>query len=366
MELRKNQQTRTRKNDLTRHYEGDQLDADMVHQERLSGKGKLTRKRTVISETRSDADGDQEVIVVDESLCRPGRVLRTQGLHSIVLSKDGERFQCATRKLLKDLSSGQRQAVSTGDRVLFRLVNEQEGMIERIEPRRRVLSRTSKGRQHVLVANVDQMLIIASVAEPYLKPNLVDRFLISAEQGKLPAIICLNKIDLVDPADLQPLIGLYSQLGHRVIPVSAKDGTNVDYLKRNLTGKETVVAGQSGVGKSSLLNAIEPSLTLREGAVSEENQKGKHTTTAAEMYPLAGGGYVVDTPGIRQFELWDVIREEIPAFFRDIRPFINHCRFPDCTHTHEEDCAVKDAVADHLLDARRYESYLHLFEGDAV
>jgi ribosome biogenesis GTPase len=237
-------------------------------------------------------------------------------------------------------------------------------MIERVEPRRSVLCRTSKGRQQVLVANVDQVLIVSSAAEPVLKPNLIDRLLVEAERVRLRPIICINKIDLVDPADLMPLIGVYGQMGYEVLLVSAKAGIGIERLRTTVAGKSSVVAGQSGVGKSSLLNAIEPQLALKVGAVSAENQKGKHTTTSARLIPLASGGYVVDTPGIRQFQLWDVIREEVAGYYRDIRPYVSLCRFPDCTHQHEADCAVKDAVADGRLDARRYESYCHLFAGD--
>jgi ribosome biogenesis GTPase len=149
-----------------------------------------------------------------------------------------------------------------------------------------------------------------------------------------------------------------------VLPLSVVSGVNVDALRRTVVGRRSVVVGQSGVGKSSLLNAIEPGLKLRVGTVSEETQKGKHTTTAARLIKLAAGGYVVDTPGIRTMELWDVIPEEVGGALRDLRPFVNLCRFPDCTHRHEADCAVKDAVADGRLDARRYESYLQLYAGD--
>ncbi len=135
-------------------------------------------------------------------------------------------------------------------------------------------------------------------------------------------------------------------------------------MRRALVGCESVVAGQSGVGKSSLLNAVESGWNLRVARVSDETEKGRHTTTTARLLPLADGGYVVDTPGIRQFQLWDVVREEVAGYYRDIRPYVHKCRFPDCTHTHEADCAVKDAVADGWLDARRYESYCHLFAGD--
>jgi ribosome biogenesis GTPase len=146
--------------------------------------------------------------------------------------------------------------------------------------------------------------------------------------------------------------------------LSTKTGFGMERFRRALLGRENVVVGQSGVGKSSLLNAVDPQLKLRTATVSAESQKGRHTTTTARLLPLADHGYVVDTPGIRQFHLWDVIPEEVAGFFRDLRPYVSRCKFPNCTHTHESDCAVKDAVADGRYDARRYESYCRLFEGD--
>jgi ribosome biogenesis GTPase len=169
-------------------------------------------------------------------------------------------------------------------------------------------------------------------------------------------------VDLVDPSNLQPIVGTYAQMGYRVLLVSAVSGQGIDELQEVVFEKQTAVAGQSGVGKSTLLNLIEPGLELKVRTVSAENQKGRHTTTAAQLIPLARGGYVVDTPGIRQFQLWDVAPAEIAAFMPDIRPFVSHCRYPDCSHRHEDQCAVKDAVADGWVDPRRYESYCHLFE----
>jgi ribosome biogenesis GTPase len=214
------------------------------------------------------------------------------------------------------------------------------------------------------VANVDQVIIVASAAEPRIKPNLIDRFLVSAEKARIRPVVCINKIDLVHAADLLPLVGVYAQLGYEVLLVSAETGFGIERLRARLTGAESVIAGQSGVGKSSLLNAIEPALALRVQTVSEDSQKGRHTTTTAELLPLSIGGFVIDTPGIRQFQLWDVIPEEVAGFFRDLRPYVSQCRFPDCTHTHEDHCAVKDAVADGWIDTRRYESYVQIRAGD--
>jgi len=363
--FRKNRAPRVRESQWTRQFEtAEERHDDLPLEERISGKGDLTRKRTVLA-VEGDQAGKAEVLLdIDEQNCRRGRVLSVHGLTSTVEAEDGSIYQCATRRLLKTLSTDQRHVVAAGDRVWFRPANPQEGIIERVEPRHGVLSRASRGRQHVIVTNVDQLVIVSSAAEPYLKPNLIDRYLVSAELGGIRPLICINKVDLVDPATLIPLVGVYSQMGYPVHLVSARTGQGIDRLRRRLAGRQTVVSGQSGVGKSSLLNAIEPGLGLRVGQVSAETQKGKHTTTTARVLPLQNGGYVVDTPGLRQFQLWDFIPEEVAGAFRDLRPFVSRCKFPDCTHTHEDGCAVKNAVADGWLDARRYESYLQMFAGD--
>ena len=369
--FRKNRGARNRPTDLTRKFQQNELDADKVAKgERISGKGELTRRRTVVGDEVKSGDGEtaQVRIAVDESQCISGRVLSIHGLASKVRAEDGQVYRCATRRLLKTLETDQRHVVAVGDDVLIRPSMNNEGIIERIEPRRGVISRTSRGRQHVLVANVDQLLIIATAAEPEIKPNLIDRMLITAEKADILPIICINKIDLIDPADIAPLVGVYGQMGYTVLTVSAVTGVGINRLNALVRGKQSVVAGQSGVGKSSLLNCIEPDLSLRVRSVSEENSKGRHTTTAALLIPLTSGtndgGYIVDTPGIRQFQLWDVIPEEVAGYYRDIRPYVSQCRFPDCTHTHEDDCAVKDAVADGRIDLRRYDSYCHLHDGD--
>ena len=370
--LRKNRGDRTRKTDWTQQFQQHGFEEDeTTGGERISGKGELTRRRTVQG-TEVDNGNEPGLGVhldVDETVCRPGRVLSVHGLASVVQTEDGTLHQCATRRLLKTLSTDQRHVVAAGDRVLFRAVentdeNIREGIIERVEPRRGSICRTSRGRQHIMVTNVDQALIVASAAEPRLKPNLIDRLLVTADRSGIRPVVCINKVDLVDPATLQPLVGVYSQMGYEVLLLSAETGFGLERFEQLLTGRESVVAGQSGVGKSSLLNKVDPGLELRVASVSTETQKGRHTTTTARLLPLRCGGYVVDTPGIRQFQLWDVTPEEVAGFYRDLRPYVNRCRFPDCTHTHEDDCAIKDAVADGRLDERRYESYCHLFAGD--
>jgi ribosome biogenesis GTPase len=359
-EFRKKHDLRAKKRDLTRQFtaaDGPELDEALS--ERISGKGDLTRRRTVIGQSAEEgADALAVRLEVEEG--RQGRVLSIHGLASQVQDAEGRIYRCATRGLLKNLSTDQRHVVAVGDLVVFRPVGKEEGVIERIEPRHGVLSRGSKGRRQVIVANIDLLLIVTSAAEPTIKPNLIDRFLVAAEQMRIEPVICINKVDLVDPADLQPLAGVYGRMGYQVLLLSASQGSGVSRLAGLMAGRQSVVAGQSGVGKSSLLNAIDPALNLKVRSVSAETEKGRHTTTTARLLPLSVGGHVVDTPGIRQFQLWDVIPEEVANYFRDLRPYVGLCRFPDCTHTHEFDCRVKDAVGFGQLDVRRYESYCQL------
>lgn len=383
-EFRRNREVRTRDNDLTDRYDSEDRGEDLAEDrgERVRAKGKFSRKRTVAgAEVVEDDTGTVVLPEVDTTQCSLGRVLRVQGLVSLVEDDRGVIFRCATRRLLKSLSTDQRHVVAAGDRVWFRPADaaysettaadssdkQPEGMIERVEPRRGVLSRTSKGRQHVIVTHVDQLVIVTSAAEPRIKPNLIDRLLVTAERARIRPLICINKIDLIDPVELMPLVGVYSRLGYRVVMTSAEAGSGIAALRNHLAGQQSVVTGQSGVGKSSLLNAVEPGLARKVQTVSRDSQKGRHTTTTSELVRLnidttSIPSYVVDTPGIRQFELWDVIPEEVAGYFRELRPFVSGCRYPDCTHTHEAECAVKDAVADGWVDTRRYESYMQIRE----
>ncbi|MFO0847259.1 MAG: ribosome small subunit-dependent GTPase A [Gemmataceae bacterium] len=394
VELRKNRAKPPRANDLTRQFAADAAAAGDAHTgERVRAKGDLSRQRTIVTD---DAAG---MPAVNEAECLPGRVLRVHGLNSYVELDDGRVFRCAVRRLLKSLATDERSIVTTGDRVWVRPAAEGargkgqgarenpeadpkqspgissrapcplplapilEGMIERVEPRHGVLTRASRRREHVLVANVDQLVIVMSLVEPDLKPHLIDRYTAAALAGDLAPVLCLNKVDLTDPVALQPLVGAYSQLGVPTVLTSARTGYGIARLRELLRGRATVFSGQSGVGKSSLLNAVQPDLALRVKSVSEVTQKGQHTTTTAELIKLEFGGWVVDTPGVRQLQLWAVRPEEVEGFFPEFRPFVPLCPFPDCTHTHEADCAVKAAVARRLIPDRRYHSYLGLFHG---
>src|SRR5262245_16245975 len=284
VELRKNRTKPPRANDWTRGFQ-DHGFAEQATSggERVRAKGDLSRKRTIMQEDAGAAGDASTMPAADPSVHVPGRVLRVHGLASVVQTDDGRQLRCAVRRLLKSLATDERKVVATGDRVWVRPAQGDEGFIERVEPRHGVLKRASRGREHVLVANVDQVVIVIALVEPDLKPHLIDRYLASAAQGGIRPILCLNKADLVDPAEYQPLIGYYSQLGIPALLTSATNGLGLERLRRLLKDRQSVVSGQSGVGKSSLLNALQPGLGLAVRTVSEATDKGRHTTTTAQL-----------------------------------------------------------------------------------
>ncbi|HAB14392.1 MAG TPA: ribosome small subunit-dependent GTPase A [Planctomycetaceae bacterium] len=358
--LKKNRGKRARRGNLTQQARTDpERIEDIAAGERVSGKGDTSRYRTVIA-AETEEGGLQ--IDVDLSTCHAGRVLSAIGQMSRVQLDDGRKLECTVRQVVRSLARDQRNAVVTGDRVLVGDVDAETGVIERVEPRHGVLSRSSRHRAHVIVSNVDQLMVVVPADD--LKPVLVDRFLVSAEQGEIAAVLCINKIDLLDPVELVGWTGLYARLGYEVVLTSAETGAGISRLRQLLADRETVFAGQSGVGKSSLLNSIQPGLRLLTGEISSSTGKGRHVTRRTELIELDGGGYVVDTPGIRQLALWDLIPEEIEGFFVEFRPFVALCHFPDCSHTHEEGCAVKRAVETELIHESRYASYLRIHAGE--
>ncbi len=283
-----------------------------------------------------------------------------------VLTDDGKTRRCTVRQVVRKLSRDQRNPVVAGDFAWILPLSDEEGVVERIDPRRSTLSRYNDRKEHIIAANVDQAVIVSSIAQPALKPGLIDRFIVSALKGNTKPIICVNKSDLRgnddDPEvpDLDALVEGYRRLGYPVVLCSAAQDVGIEELRDLLTGRLTVFAGQSGVGKSSLLNAVQPGLGRLTNDVSDESGKGRHTTRVAELVPLAAGGWVVDTPGIRQFQLWDVSSGELDAYFVEFLPHIPHCKFPNCTHIHESGCAVKQAVVNQAISTHRYESYVRI------
>ncbi len=363
IEFRKNRTGRRRDGDLTRAHENDpDAVADRATGERISGKGELTRKRTVVGNAAIDAV-DGFAVAPTATDCWRGQVLNIHGLESLVRQADGRVSRCTLTRVLRTLATNQRHPLAAGDWVRVRDTVD-GATIQAIEPRTRSLSRDSRGRRHVIVANIDQLLLVGSAAMPDLKPGLIDRLLVAAELAGIRPVVVINKADLVPAASLVPLAGVYARMGYPVIMCSAASGLGLDRLVAELPGKVTAIVGQSGVGKSSLLNVLDPSLDLAVGEVSRDNEKGRHTTTTARLLPHRFGGCFVDTPGVRQFQPWAIVPAEVPAAFRDLRPLANLCRYPDCTHDHETGCAVKDAVADGLLDTRRWSSCLQLAAGE--
>ncbi|MHC4472188.1 MAG: ribosome small subunit-dependent GTPase A [Planctomycetota bacterium] len=275
----------------------------------------------------------------------------------------GERLFCRVRGRFYEDTEGQKRPVAPGDEVSVSLTAPGEGAIEEIHPRRTWLSRPSAGREgeeQVLAANVDQVAIVASTKKPPLRPGLIDRLIVAGTNHRLEPFVVINKIDLGVSNRVRGVAEELRGLDYPVLLTSATGGVGVEDLGERLAGKVTVLAGHSGVGKSSLLNALDPELHLKTGEVSKRTRKGRHITTRAELIPIAGGGFVVDTPGIRAFGLWDVERADLDIFFREYEPLIEKCRFHNCNHSHEPDCAVRAAAEAGEVSEKRYAAYLRI------
>jgi ribosome biogenesis GTPase len=271
--------------------------------------------------------------------------------------------------------------VAVGDIVRFARRNDGGGIITEVLPRRNTLVRRAAGEKRlkqVIAANVDQVLAVVAAMRPAPSWELLDRYLAAAEEAELPALVVITKTDLVDVDDLAIELEAYRRIGYPTVLTSSATGRGIGELRSALAGKVSLVAGKSGVGKTSLLNAVQPDLGLRVGTVSESGRqagKGKHTTSHVEMFGLTGGGAIVDTPGMREFGLWDVSSKrqkqehlalDLAELFPDLRPHLGHCRFGlDCSHDHEPGCAVKLAVERGEIHDRRYRSYLRLSVADS-
>lgn len=312
---------------------------------------------------------DQEALVVPPSnTSLPlGRVLSITGEGSLV-EHSGSCFLCSLKGALKKEKTLSKNLLAVGDWVRFSPLPNQEGAIASVEPRKSSLSRTDiTGKKEQLIAtNIDQAIITVSIQDPPLKPALIDRYLIAAKKGNLHPVLVINKLDLLERCSegerelYEMFLSAYEPLGYPVLSVSTWSGVGVEALRALLSHKTSVFSGQSGVGKSSLLNACF-GLTLKTGDLAVKTQKGSHTTTTAELLPLPGGGYCVDTPGIRSFGIWNLKKEEVLAHFEDLLGR-DSCRFPDCMHREEPGCAVLHRLEEGAVSPLRYASYRTLIE----
>ncbi len=256
---------------------------------------------------------------------------------------------------------------AVGDFVAFEDTGDGTGMIYEVLNRRNKLSRRAAGRkplEQVLIANLDLAVLVFSIRQPDLLfwLEMLDRFLAICELEEIPPLICLSKTDLAEEADWRSIASLYERIGYRTLSISAAHGTGVESVREAIRGAVSVFMGPSGAGKTTLLNTLQPGLGGRVGEVNRATGRGRHTTTHAELFPLEGGGLVGDTPGLRELSLWNVDADQLHYLFLEMRPLIGSCRFRDCVHAQEPDCAVKAAVASGQIDPRRYDSYLRIRE----
>lgn len=294
-----------------------------------------------------------------------GTVIKSQSGFFWVRTEAGV-LRCTLRGRLKK-SRVATDIATLGDQVVITPTSNGEGAVEEVLPRRSKLARRAAGskgvwKEDVLVANLDQIVAVFAVARPEPHLRMLDRYLINAELNGVEALIVANKCDLRPREEIDALFAPYMAIGYPVLYTSAEQNAGVEELRARLANRISGLSGPSGVGKSSLLNRVQPGLQLRTSAVSDFLNKGRHTTVVAELHPLDGGGYVADTPGIREMGLWQVPPEELAWSYREFRPWVDQCFFQPCSHLHEPDCAVRAAVDRGEIAAVRYDSYTRLHE----
>ncbi len=299
-----------------------------------------------------------------------GLVIRSLAGYMTVRTAQGDVLCRVRGRLRRGRAEG--DLVAVGDQALIEIHEDGSGSIAQVLPRKSVLSRQLSGvnyeYQQILLANPDQVLFVFACAQPDPSLRMLDRFLVVAEKQQIQAVIVANKLDLVTREHAQALFEVYRRIGYDLIYTSTLTGEGIPELKSRLQGKLNSMAGPSGVGKTSLLNSLQPGLAQEVGAVSRGlTGKGMHTTQVKQLFPLDGGGYLADVPGLRTLALWDIQGEELDAYFREIAPLVPECQFNDCTHSHEPGCAVRKAAEEGRIDPRRYDSYLRLrFGGKLV
>lgn len=300
-----------------------------------------------------------------------GIVIKSTGSWYIVQTDDNQLFNCKIKGKFKTQGIKSTNPIAVGDKVDFILQKEEGvGLIKTIHPRKNYLIRKAtklSSRSHIIAANIDYAILVASLAFPRTSSGFIDRFLITTEAYHIQTIIVFNKTDLHDKnlqQQLEEWTSIYQNIGYTCLAVSAKTGKGIESLKKIIQNKTNLFSGHSGVGKSALINAIQPDLKLKTSTVSDSTEKGTHTTTFAEMHAMHSGGYIIDTPGIKGFGLIDFVPEEVPSYFREFAPLASQCKFHNCTHTHEPDCAIIKAANSGAIAKSRYNNYLAIIKDD--
>jgi len=368
---------RTTKRTRRKDWLPDRLDLDALddlgsaQDERVMPRGERERRQTVLTEALARIQEEEQ----EEQLTHPADSALNGGNQGMVVEVSssmcrvefgGQTLLCGLRGSLSAEDTGYTNVVAVGDQVIISPNGGEQGIVEQVMPRTSILSRPDPFYSHlkqVVVANAEQLLIVASWHDPAFWPALVDRYLIAAERSHLVPILCVNKVDLADEIDAcHAAVQPYKQLGYQVLLTSALGGIGIQDLAQTLIGRTSILAGLSGVGKSSLLNAVQPGLHLRTAEVSERLKMGRHTTTQVNLFKLDLGGYVIDTPGIRDFGLDGLLRTDLIDYYPEIRSTAGRCRFSDCSHSHEPGCAVQAAVQSGTLSETRFQSYMQIYE----
>ena len=304
-----------------------------------------------------------------------GRVLHISS-EVITIATEQQTYRCILKGSLKETPTKQKNIIAIGDWVRFKVKDNHSGSIVHVEKRSSFLARSdnfSRRKQHLIAVNIDQVFIVMSVVNPIFKPFLIDRYVLSTIKGKMQPIILINKIDLFthpiktkqilsEKMLLEEFLHAYQHVNHPIIQLSAFTGKNLDQLKTLMQGKTSVFAGQSGVGKSSLINAVLDNHHLPIGKIVKKTGKGSHTTSSAQLIPLKRGGFCVDTPGIKSFGIYELSSQEIMLAFPDFVPYAQHCKFSNCTHIHEPNCMIKKALETQQIHPLRYNAYTTLFQ----
>lgn len=310
-------------------------------------------------------------------MTKKGLVVKTTGSWFTVEDEQGKLFDCKVKGNFRIKGIKSTNPVAVGDRVNFLIQNEaktkkreKNGWITSIEERKNYIIRRSPNlskQSHIIAANIDQAILLVTITAPVTTTLFIDRYLASAEAYSIPVLLVFNKTDLYDSEDtivMKNLIAIYSKIGYRCLSTSAVTGEGIESLKNELKEKISVINGHSGVGKSTLINLIQPGLNLKTSEISDYHKTGKHTTAYSAMYKLSFGGYIIDTPGIKGFGMLNMEAWEITHYFPELFRLSKNCLYNNCSHTHEPDCAVKEAVENREISASRYISYLDLLEGD--